>query len=105
MHMHTHFHHNDDFIELICIPLGIPFGYWTGGYVMDHIGLLACVTMNGYHSGVVYEWSKDCAVLDDEIFPMVYVEAPGKYTCTIPDKSSAERSLLASSSFLVQSGN
>ena len=83
------------------VYIGIPFSLWKGAYIRNNIALMACTALNGYHSRVEYQWSRDGTIMVDEIFPIIYVESSGVYTCTI---TSADDSISTSSVFRVEPG-
>lgn len=56
---------------------------WTGVKVseQDHVALLVCVALNGYHSVVSYQWSEDGVEMKGETYPLLYTSVCGKHTC------------------------
>ena len=49
----------------------------------DHIALLMCVALDGYHSVVSYQWIENGAEMKGEVYPLLYVSAFGRYTCRV----------------------
>lgn len=61
---------------------------WTGVKFsqQDHVALLVCVALNGYHSVVSYQWSEDGVEMKGETYPLLYTSVIGKYTCRVTSK-------------------
>ena len=57
----------------------------------DHIALLMCGALGGYHSQASYDWSENGKVMPSECHPLLYTTAIGVYTCTVTsNKKSAK---------------
>ena len=61
------------------------FAVWSHGFASseDHVALLACVALNGYHPRVSYQWACDGRQLESETYPILYATAVGKFSCSI----------------------
>ena len=71
--------------------LGSHLSLWTGVNLSqdDHVALLMCVAVNGYHSVVSYQWSKNGAEMNGEVYPLLYISAFGRYTCRVSSELKA----------------
>ena len=61
---------------------GSQFDTWNGCYAIERVALLACVALNGYHSGAIYSWEWDDGIVQNST-PLLYSTAVGIYTCTV----------------------
>ena len=68
-----------------CCFQGSQFSIWTGvDYSQpDHIALLVCIALGGYHPLVSYQWTRNGEKLEEEVHPLLYTTTRGDYTCKI----------------------
>ena len=65
--------------------------------------MLVCVAMNGFHSKVSYQWFKCGEVLGGAVHPIIYVETPGDYCCTVTiDGTEEKREFRVIGDYIVQ---
>ena len=71
--------------------LGAQLSLWTGAEASQqyYVALLMCVAMDGYHSLVSYQWSRNAADMTGEIHPLLYTAMVGKYTCKVTNKTTS----------------
>lgn len=64
---------------------GTQLSLWTGVKIsqQDHVALLMCVALNGYHSVVSYQWSENGADMKGEVYPLLYTSSFGKFVCRV----------------------
>ena len=83
-----------DGIYTLCVLmfLGAQLSLWTGAEAsqQDYVALLMCVAMDGYHSLVSYQWSRNGADMTGEIHPLLYTAMVGKYTCKVTNKTTSK---------------
>ena len=53
---------------------------------MNHVALLMCVALGGYHPLVSYQWSRDGLDMEGEVHPLLYTTMLGNYTCRVSSK-------------------
>ena len=72
--------------------LGAHLRVWSACFISacDRVALLACATLEGYHPLITWEWKRNGFVTDGEVYPIVYVEQPGTYSCTITRAGTSE---------------
>ena len=63
--------------------LGNTFNVWASGYAVEGIGVLAYVALNGSHCLSKYQWYQDESIIQDEVFPVIYVTQCGIYKCKL----------------------
>lgn len=58
---------------------------WTGSCIdsENRIALLSVVVLRGYHSLTKYQWKQNGVCLKNEVYPIIYAESRGSYTCEI----------------------
>ena len=47
-----------------------------------NVAMLVVVATGGYHDGAVYQWERDDSIMDEEVYPVIYVATRGSYSCT-----------------------
>ena len=53
------------------------------GYPRNTVAVLICLALNGFHGVVKYLWEKDGKELPDDLYPVIYTEASGRYQCSV----------------------
>ena len=48
--------------------IGVAFCKWTGAWCENNTALLACVTINGFHSKTVYKRFEEDTLLEDKVY-------------------------------------
>ena len=43
----------------------------------DHVALLMCIALNGYHSLSTYLWRESGEVMVSEVYPLLYISNAG----------------------------
>ena len=61
---------------------GSQWGLWTGAIEGDVAVMVAIVT-GGYHGISSYQWAQEEQVIENEVFPIIYVTEPGMYKCSV----------------------
>ena len=56
---------------------------WTGGRGAENVALLVAVVTGGYHVVSTYQWTSERKVMEEEMYPVLYVTEKGTYKCTI----------------------
>ena len=58
------------------------WGIWTGAIEGDVAVMVAIVT-GGCHGISSYQWAHVEQVIENEVFPIIYVTEPGTYKCSV----------------------
>ena len=69
----------------------------------DHVALLMCIALSGYHSLSTYQWRESGKVMVSEVYPLLYISNAGMFTCTVNyEEKSIERIFEVTGNFAIQ---
>jgi len=73
------------YLIVMFLFIGSSLSLWTGvdASSQDYVALLMCIAVGGYHSVASYQWSKDGLEMEEEVYPLIYTAAAGKYSCNV----------------------